>query len=321
MPQLYKAPLFETMQAAAQSLNTEYKGNDEKRLASIKLIQDIAELCPTLDSQNIMLDIFASSLDEIGATYRVASPQKKAFGIFASGGFADSLLKKTLGEKVVGRVTTGSDFDAILRKALELSDQNNIDKYHKLIYCAAMHAFLKTNLVSDALEKLNKARLTTAVAACKSEIHELENKRLSATVVKQKFSEITEKYAKLKKENCLRLFSAKLKQEDYPRLSANELCLYLDSGMLNYVVKDTKGNIHEGKIIEGKEDDNLKKVDIEFLKKLFQQNPLPTKLLYTNDAKLTTEGREAVKALFAVTAGRKHTTQRREKRCWLSSAP
>jgi hypothetical protein len=309
MPQLYKAPVFETVQAATRSLDTEYKGTDEKRLASIKLIQEVAELCPTPVSQNIMLDILVSSLEEIGATYKVGSPQKKAFGIFASGGFADSLLKKTLGEKTVARVTTGSDFDAILRKALALSDQNNIDKYHKLIYCAAMHAFLKTNLVSETLQNKSKTRLAATVAACKSEIHELENKRLSAAVVKQKFSEIAGKYAKLKKENCMRLFSAKPKPEDIPRLSANELCLYLDGNKLSYVVKDAKGNIHEGEAIEGKEKDNLKKTDIEFLKKLFQQNPLPTKLLYTNDAKLTIEGREAVKALFAVTAGRKHTAK------------
>jgi hypothetical protein len=309
MPQLYKAPTFETVQAATQSLDTEYKGTDEKRLASIKLIQDVNELCPTVDSQNIMLDMLIESLEEIGSTYRIASSQKKAFGIFASGGFTDSLLKKTLGEKAVASITTGSDFDAILRKALGLSDQNNIDKYHRLIYCAAMHAFLKTHPVSEALQQRNKTRLATAVAACKSEIHELEKKRFSATVVKQKFSEISEKYAKLKKENCLRLFSAKPKTEDHPKLSANELCLYLENGKLHYVVIDAKGKIHEGEITAGEEKDHLKKVDVEFLQKLFQQNPLPTKLLYTNDAKLTAEGREAIKALFDLTAKRKHITK------------
>jgi hypothetical protein len=304
----YQPPEFKKLQESAGSLDKRYKGKDGRRLASIENIKAIVTECKTEASQNIVLGSLVEGWRETRGPYRFISPDTKTLGLVTTGGWADSLLKKAFGEKNL--FTTGSTYNGLLKDTLELSLQNQMDKYHELLYLAALNAhYAETLPENDAKRKKSTADLEAAFTDCQYEIAELLANPLSADVIEKNLAEIPDKYASLKGERGIYLLSAKPKPEDHPKLKANELCLYLESGKLHYTVKDPKGKIQEREIAEGNDKDQLKKSDMAALKLLLGQNPLPTKLLYVNDISLTDDAKKAVTSLFDITTHRDHTSK------------
>jgi hypothetical protein len=304
----YQPPEFNALQKSADSLDAQYKGSEKKRLDAIKDIKTVNAECKTEASQHLLLGSFVLGLRETNKDYKFVSPKTKTLGVVATGGMFDTLLKKTFGAQRL--FTTGSTLNGLLSDALGLSSKNELDKYHELIYLAAIHAhYAKTLAEEDVLRKTAATNLEAAFVAAKFEIEELLANPLSAEVVEQNLAEIPEKYANLKGERGIHLLSAKPKPEDHPRLKANELCLYLESAKLHYTVKDPKGKIQEREIAEGNDKDQLKKADMATLKKLLGQNPLPTKLLYVNDSSLNEDARKAIALLFDITTHRDHTSK------------
>jgi hypothetical protein len=304
----YQPPEFKKLQESAGILDTRYTGIDKKRLATINNIKTISAECKTEAAQNLLLGSLVLALRETNKDYKFVSPQTKTLGIAATGGLVDTLLKKTFGPQTL--FTTGSTLNGLLRETLGLSAQNEMDKYHELIYLAAVHThYTETLPENDMLRKTATANLEAAFAACKYEIEELLENPLSANVVEQNLAEIPEKYAGLKGERGIHLLSAKPKPDDHPKLKANELCLYLESGKLHYTVKDPKGKIQEREIAEGNDKDQLKKNDMATLKQLLGKNPLPAKLLYLNDTSFNEDARKAIASLFDLTTHRDHTSK------------
>jgi ribosomal protein L17 len=300
-------------------------------------------LCPTQDSQNAMLGGMTLDMDEIIATHRITSPQVKTYGIITPNSRIDSFLKKVVPSSLL--FSTGSTYNELLRTALNLSSQNEMDKFHRLIYAGALNTLTEKPPTDDVLSKMprihlrtavtaddidmdeeeedrifaatvkhnvevthksNDVRLATAVTACQAEIKALERKRFSATIVKQNFSDIAEKYLR-RKGGVLNLATAKPKAEDYAKLHANELYLYIADDKLQYIVKNKVGKIQEGEMVEGEDKDQIKKTDIDFLKNLLAQKPLPTKFLCVNDACLNQDTQKVMQALFDITIKRGHT--------------
>jgi hypothetical protein len=146
---IYQSPEFEALKKSADSLSTQYKGTEEKRLESIERIQTIAALCPTQDSQNAMLGGMTLDMDEIIATHRITSPQVKTYGIITPNSRIDSFLKKVVPSSLL--FSTGSTYNELLRTALNLSSQNEMDKFHRLIYAGALNTLTEKPPTDDVL--------------------------------------------------------------------------------------------------------------------------------------------------------------------------
>jgi hypothetical protein len=336
----YHAPEFEALKESADSLSTQYKGTEKRRLENIERIQIISALCPTEESHNALLGVMTLGADQVVGEYKIASPQIKTYGMVAPGGLLDSFLKKTIAPSRL--FTTGSTLNGLLRTGLNFSSQNEMDKYHNLIYSGALNALTEkpptpavlaemprvvikstaaakdtkkdeetekrtyAAVVKHTIEttfKANETQLTSAVMACQPEIDALAKKRFSAPIVKQNFAEIAERYLR-RKGGVLHLAAAKPKAEDFLKLHTNELYLYVADEKLQYVIKTKTGKIQEGVIAEGDEKDQLKKSEMDFLKKMLAQNPLSTKFLCVNDASLGEETKKAMKSLFDITSKR-----------------
>jgi hypothetical protein len=187
-------PDFQVLKDAINQLDKQYKGTDTKRLESIQRIQDITRYCTTAESLPVLEGLLLFSLDEIAAEYSIGSPQEKKLGIIIADSSLDLLLKKTISPQTLNRFfSTGSTLDTLIRQALGLAN-NPIDKYHKLLSLTKFYTFVEKNC---SHYQLSPTSLSNAVAACQPELDILTNKRLAAHIVKQNFSQIAEKYAKL----------------------------------------------------------------------------------------------------------------------------